>query len=407
MARLSSIPRNSALAALLCALPALAVEVPAGSEIEIRLKTKVSTVNARAGDPLDAIVIAPVMVGNVSVIPAGAAVYGTVGKATHPEAADQRAVLLLNFTGIEVTGSRVALNARVLAVDNAREKIDDSGEIHGILASETVTGKMDSGISKLSDRFSGLAGVLSVAKGAVLKEADSDIAYSPGVEMTLKLLAPLSVAKPGGAGLADSLEPIREVAELRALIDAAPFQTVAENPPKPSDITNMMLVGTREQVEAAFTAAGWSNAAALSRMAKLETLKALAEDRGYDEAPVSVLLLDGKPPDLVFEKLNNTFARRHHLRVWLRPETFGGRPVWMVAATHDIGINFSEQNRTFIHRVDSDIDRERNKVANDLVFSGRVASFMLVDRSNVPQHSQNATGDNLATDAKIAVLILR
>ena len=61
----------------------------------------------------------------------------------------------------------------------------------------------------------------------------------------------------------------------------------------------------------------------------------IAEDRGYNEAPVSILMLDGKPPDMVFEKLNNTFAQRHHLRVWRRPPSFSGKPVWAVAATHD------------------------------------------------------------------------
>jgi hypothetical protein len=155
-----------------------------------------------------------------------------------------------------------------------------------------------------------------------------------------------------------------------------------------------------------FAAAGWTTAQSLNALAKFETIRALAEDRGYNEAPVSVLLLDGKAPDLVFEKLNNTFARRHHLRVWLRPEILLGKPVWAIAATHDVGINFSEENRTFIHRIDSEIDRERAKVVNDLLFTGRVQSMALVDRPDVPQHAQNATGDNLETDGKIAVLVL-
>ena len=173
-----------------------------------------------------------------------------------------------------------------------------------------------------------------------------------------------------------------------------------------SDITNLMLVGTREAVTAAFQAAGWSIASGLNTKAKLETFRALAEDRGYSEAPVSVLLLDGKPPDLVFEKLNNTFAKRHHLRVWLRTATFQGSPVWAVAATHDTGISFSEENRTFIHRIESEIDRERAKVVNDLLFTGQVQSVELVDRPDVPQHGQNATGDSVETDGKIAVLVL-
>jgi hypothetical protein len=168
-----------------------------------------------------------------------------------------------------------------------------------------------------------------------------------------------------------------------------------------------MLIGTSEQVQQAFTAAGWSNAAALSTQAKFETFKAIAEQRGYKEAPVSVLLLQDRPPDLVFEKLNNTFAQRHHLRVWRRPESFQGQPVWVIAATHDTGIDFSQENRTFIHKIDPQIDHERAKVVNDLIFGGHVRSVALVDRPAVPQHGQNATGDNLETDSKMAVLVLQ
>jgi len=161
-----------------------------------------------------------------------------------------------------------------------------------------------------------------------------------------------------------------------ALATGEPFQTVAQQPPKPSDVTNMMFIGSKEQLAAAFKEAGWSTAAALSATSKLETMRAIVEARGYKEAPVSILLLDGKPPDLVFQKQNDTFAQRHHLRIWRRPDAFQGKPVWVCAATHDIGIEFSDENRTFIHKIDSNIDRERAKVVSDLLLTGMVKSLV-------------------------------
>jgi hypothetical protein len=189
------------------------------------------------------------------------------------------------------------------------------------------------------------------------------------------------------------------------LISSEPFQTVAQRPLKPSDITNLLLVGDEAAVRRAFAEAGWSIAAALNPVSRFETVRALAENRGYSEAPVSVLLLDGKPPDLVLEKTTNTFARRHHLRVWRRPGSFRGKPVWAVAATHDIGIDFSAVERTFIHRIDSQIDGERDKVVNDLMFTGHVDAFDLVERPAVPRRGRNATGDDLETDGRIAILL--
>ncbi len=406
MARLPNFLKSSALAALFLSIPALALEVPAGTELQIRLKTKVSTQNARAGDPVEAAVIAPVMSGEQFLIPAGAVVRGTVAKAAAPTKPDERAALLLSFTEIEIDGTKYKLAAQLSSIDNAREKIDDQGQINGILASETITGQLDTGISKVAEKYSGFAGVLGTIKGAVLKPAENDVTYDAGVDMTLKLTSALTLSGPSKGGPAAKLQPFPDEKGLLLLVSREPFQTVAQNPPKPSDITNLMLIGTEEQVRQIFAAAGWSVASSLNPMAKFETFRALAENRGYQEAPVSILMLEGKPPDIVFEKLNNTFAQRHHLRVWRRPATFQGKPVWAIAATHDTGISFSEANRTFIHQIDSQIDRERAKVVNDLLFTGKVQSLALVERPNVPQHGQNATGDNLETDAKLAVLLL-
>ncbi len=395
-----------ALLALIVCIPAFGLRMPVGSEIQIRLKTKVATTTSKPKDLVEAVVIAPVMVEGQFAIPAGAVVRGDVEKATQSTKPDERSTLLLAFNEIEIGGAKLKLAARVASVENARESVDEQGQITGIVASETISGRLDAGLNKLAERSSGFADILNTVKKAVLKEPESDITYDAGVEMALTLTAPLDLKAASGPGPAAKLKPIPGENSLIDLVARQPFQTVAQKPPKPSDITNIMLVGTLEEVQQAFKDAGWSNAGALTTEAKLETFRAIAEQRGYKEAPVSILLLEGRPPDLVFEKINNTFARRHHLRVWKRPETFEGKPVWVVAATHDTGIDFSEQNRTFIHKIDSQIDGERAKVVNDLLFTGRVRSVALVDRPAVPQHGQNATGDSVETDGKMAILVL-
>jgi len=369
---------------------ASAAQLPSGAEIPIRLKTKVSTQTSKAGDPVEAVVIGGPL--------AGAAVRGTVEKVVQSTKSDERSALALRFQELE----KAKIEAKVAAVENARETVTEDGTIQGILAGDTITGKLDSGINRISTHNSGLAGVLGTIKNTVFKAAESDISYDSGVELTLKLTNSIDISPPERP----KLEPFPDPAALEKRIAAEAFQTVAENPPKPSDITNLIIIGTEEQVRRAFSEAGWHTAAELNTASKLETLRAVAENRGYSEAPVSVLLLEGKPPDMVFQKVTNTFSRRHHLRVWRRG-TYDGRPLWSVAATHDIGISFSEQNRTFIHQIDSQIDRERTKVVDDLVFTGLVQSSALIDRPQVPKKAENATGDALETDAKIAVLLLR
>jgi hypothetical protein len=108
---------------------------------------------------------------------------------------------------------------------------------------------------------------------------------------------------------------------------------------------------------------------------------------------------------MAWQKGNNTFASRHHLRIFRRPGSFQGKPVWVCSSTQDTGIEFSDRDRTFIHKVDPEIDKERAKVVTDLVFTGLVKSVAIVERPDVPTTVENATGDTLHTDGRMAVVL--
>jgi hypothetical protein len=392
---------------------AAATELPEGTAIEIRLKSKVASNKSKPGDAVQAIVLAPVVAGGQMVIPAGSVIQGKVTEATAAREGE-RAGLAIKFGELAGAGQKaVKFAAKITAVDNARETVDDKGRIVGILKSETLSAQtdklavqIDKGVAKLGEQHQELASILEAAKGAFLpKTADVDIVYEPGVEMTLELTKKLPFISAVKAAC-PSPGPIADEDELAALADREPFQTMAEKPSKPSDITNLMFIGSKKQLEAAFTAAGWATAEALNSKSGLETFRAIAENRGYSQAPVSTLLLDGEKPSVVFQKQNDTFAKRHHIRIWQRPDTFAGQPVWVAAGTHDIDIQFSAQNRTFIHKIDSEIDRERAKVVSDLLLTGQVKGLALVERPAAPQDGENATGDQIKTDGSMAVLLL-
>ncbi|MFN8008501.1 MAG: LssY C-terminal domain-containing protein [Terriglobia bacterium] len=383
-------------------------EVPKGTEIEIRLKSKVGTASSKLNDSLEAVVISPVLVGEYLAIPTGTRVTGTIKKVSPAASTNDRAILLIEFQEwVDSAGNKGKLSATLFQVDNAREMVDENGQISGILGSETISSKLDKGLENLAQHHAGLAELLEAAKKTVMKEPDTEISYGPGVEMTLKLAQPLKLSKPMTSPSQPVLQPIPDLPALSLLVNSLPFQTRAVKPPKDSDITNLMFLGSKEQLESAFKEAGWSTAEALNSKSELETIRAVAEDRGYKEAPMSMLLLDGKAPDLVYQKQNDTFAKRHHLRIWQRPEAYQGETVWVSSSTHDIGIDFSAEDRTFIHKIDPHIDLERKKVVNDLLFTGKVKSVEYVERTKVPKEGNNATGDKLLTDGKMAVILLR
>jgi hypothetical protein len=386
----------------------LAARIPAGTEMSVRLTTKVASEQSSAKDQaVTVVVIAPVVADGNIVIASGAELTGTVKLAKAATDTDP-AQLQLVFTQIRRGAVHAAVSAVVSGVDNARESVDDKGTIMGIVPNETLSARINQGISKLeqNDRFASLAGIIQGAKqGLKIQDANPNIDYDAGAELTLRLSAPLEWKESPTA--TPALPPFPNEAGLPDLVNRQPFRTHTDQTGKPSDLTSLMFIATEDELKRAFEKAGWSSAERLSTQSKLETARAIIEARGYKEGPMSVLLLDGRPPDMAFQKGNNTFAQRHHLRIFRRPETFDGKPVWVCSATHDVAIDYSERDRTFIHKIDPDIDQERAKVVSDLLFAGAVRSLAVVDRPDLPMDATNATGDPLRTDGRMAVLLLQ
>lgn len=391
---------------LICFLVAGAsgVELPSGTKIEVRLTKGVSTADARPGDTVEAVVIRAVFAQDQIALAPGTQVLGKLKETVKPSQTDDKpAALLIQFDSFREPGSTrtAAFASKVAAVDNARESVDAEGRIVGIAASKTPAAKLDEGIGKVAERYPGFGDLLGKARSALLNSVDPNITYPAGVEMTLDLTAPLRVVTPPGPIRIDPVEPAKD---LPALVEAQPQRTQQAKTNRPSDFINIIFIGDRQTLEDAFTAAGWFPAETLNKASSLETIRAVIEDRGYKDGPVSTLLLDGEPPNLVYQKQNNTFAKRHHLRIWLRPGKFNDKEIWVCAATHDTSINFSAQDRTFTHKIDPDIDLERAKVVSDLLFTGMVRGLSVVDRPEVSAEAKSGPGAHYETDGKIAII---
>jgi hypothetical protein len=383
-----------------------AARIPAGSEMAVRLTVKVAS-EGKEQASVSAVVIAPVVADGSIVIAPGAELTGSVKLAKAATDKDA-AQLQLVFTQLRRGTVHAAITAVVSGVDNARESVDAQGVIDGIVPNETLSARINQGIGKLeqNDRLAGLAGILQATKqGLKIEDANPNIDYDAGTEMTVRLTQALDWRDNAGAAL--TLAAFPNEAALPDLVNRQPFRTRTDQTERPSDMTNLMFLATEDELKRAFEKAGWSSAERLSTQSKLETARAIIEARGYKEGPMSILMLDGRPPDLSFQKGNNTFAQRHHLRIFRRPEMFDGKPVWVCSATHDVAIDYSDRDRTFIHRIDPDIDHERAKVVSDLLSNGAVRSLALVDRPDLPMNASNATGDPLRTDGRMAVLLLQ
>ncbi len=271
---------------------ATAARIPSGTQMQIRLTKEVNTSTAKVGDAFEALVIAPVVADGHIAMAAGTTLRGHVKETTAAVNPDDQAVLALAFDEIrDASGKKATISAKITGVDNARESLDSDGRMQGIIASKTGSGRLDQGINKVAEKYPSFADLLGTVKQAVLKDTDANIDYKPGVEMTIALTKPLEWT---GAVQGPEVASIEPQDQLFRLVNSEPFRTATEKDQRPSDVTNLMFLGSREQIEDAFQKAGWTPAAKLNDQSKLETFRAMAEMRGYQEAPVSGAVL-GRP----------------------------------------------------------------------------------------------------------------
>ncbi len=172
--------------ALLCAFRLFATQIPAGTELSIRLTDKVATETTKPQTPVHAVLIVPVIADGKITLPLGVQLSGEV-KQVKAAADKERAQLELVFNRIGMGVYGTTLSAEISALDNARETIDDKGIITGIDGSEAYGSRIDQGIAKLqnNDKLSGLAGLIQGAKQVLkIQDVNANIDYDAGVEMT-------------------------------------------------------------------------------------------------------------------------------------------------------------------------------------------------------------------------------
>jgi LssY C-terminus len=381
--------------------------VPAAKRFVVRLTGELSSRKTHQGDIVYAVSITPVVVNGEILIPQGSKFEGKVVQAnsTGWGFKHETASLTINWTKATLAdGRELTVDMRVFQVENAQEGVTDKGKIQGIRSTGTVGRSVQNGVLT----FAGIDPIAyifaSAAGSAVLGFAEPEILYPAGTELILENMTPLLTAQAYPPTVQPAAPTSEAQAELQTFVKKLPYRTRTKGSNKVSDLTNLVFVGSASGLERAFKAAGWLPVDDLTAGSTFRTLKTLSGNQTYTQAPMSILTLDEREPVFGLSKTTNTFASRHHIRVFPTSETREGHTVLTASSTQDIGIAFSRKQKTFIHVIDEHIDNERSKVVNDLMYTGCVESLDMVPRPWVPHDAYNSTGDRLLTDSDVAVL---
>jgi LssY C-terminus len=191
------------------------------------------------------------------------------------------------------------------------------------------------------------------------------------------------------------------------LLDSIP-RRVSDHQGNAGDMVNIFLVGTKEQLLHVFTAAGWVKVDSDVQSTVISGLIDTIQKKDYLTMPMSTLYLFKHPQDYGFAHAEpvRVAMSRNHLRVWESPYLIEGRPLWCVAATHDIGFERDERNNGVTHKIDPDVDKEREYVNDTLSGTGLVSARQHITPPDPLTEARTATGGTFRSDGRVLVLIL-
>ena len=376
--------------------------LPAGTILYLHLQTAITTKTSKQGFVVAASLAREVEVQGAVAIPYGVTLGGKIEKCTPPAASDQRAELLLRFDKLTIPGQGTfPVTGHLSGISNARETLQADGTIEGVIESQTPGSLLGGVLAKMGQVDSTINDQIQKQK---IGQINTAIELPVGTDLQFTLTEPLSLKRFVASAGPGPLPAAVRAAVAGVLADAPKHAMSKTN--RPGDPINLVFVGSAQEIEQAFHQAGWTEPTKKNQKSIWKTAEAVINDDGYDAAPVSDLYVFGRKEDLAFEKTLNTFNKRHHLRLWRTASSaLDGRPIWLAAATHDVGIDVHPG--VISHATDPNLDDERAQVGSDLFLGGDVQAAGLITPPNPLSSGMTATGGAWHTDGNLYVIDLK
>jgi LssY C-terminus len=381
--------------------------IPAGKSFWVRLLDPVATYSSKAGTSVRAVLIQSPECGSLPVFPAGLEVDGevtSVRKVGMGFVHDTAAVKIQFHHLVTAAGEVLPISAEVVEVDNAREVVR-KGVIVGVRSTNTPQGRITSGLIHLPT-YNPYGDVVLMAYRSFSVLPEPEIYLPPGTDLRLQLEHPLDVADQPELPPASFQLDEYERGEIEQALQNIPERTTT-NYGKEADLLNLMFLGSRQQLQDAFSAAGWLPGDANSARAFFKQLQAFLTFNNYSTMPVSRQLLGGQPQDFTWQKSFDSYGKREHVRVWKDPEKIENQPAWLSAYTRETSAALSVRYHKFIHHIDRNLDDGVNMLVRDLSLSGCVDSVYLLPRPEVHPLMVNSSGDEMRTDGMLTIVQLQ
>lgn len=172
---------------------------------------------------------------------------------------------------------------------------------------------------------------------------------------------------------------------------------------------NIIIVSKPDEFFQAFRTAGWDVADQVSFHSLTKLFKGVLFHRPYEQAPGTPTFWQARSNDLSLEQPTalNSIKERHHIHIWeTQFVTNAGAHVYVGTAHFDRSISLTSSIIIPAHQIDPAVDKERDKIKQDLLATGLVEKFEVYQIVE-PTLGKNVVGSEFFTDGKAYVFLLK
>jgi len=179
------------------------VLLPKGTQITLQLNDALSTASNMEGDEFSAVVINPVLIGNLIVIPRGSVVTGSISRILRPDRLKGKAVLDLMFQSLRVPGYKKAdISATLTKVDPVgsagKQSVENFAEREKPTGGATKSGNSKIGIRAQPNSGKGSGIGSSGGLPSVFNSQGDDLSIPRGAAIDITLDRPITLIEETG-----------------------------------------------------------------------------------------------------------------------------------------------------------------------------------------------------------------
>lgn len=345
-----------------------------GTPVQLQLAETISSAHVHKGDRLKFVVVKDVEVGGFTVIRAGAPAEGSVVAVKGKRPFGMGGDVTLKLDSVELTSvERIALEAHK----------EFKGRSHTI--------RMAMGIAVTAAFYPPAAPVFLLTRGR-------DSTVLKGTEMTAYTKSTISMSV---TNLPLAVENTSALREMTALLPPRAMNGEGRE----GDMLNLLFVAQEDELQATFARAGWLR---VEKSKPQIIWHLLCQRKHYTKLPMNKLYVFGRAQDYSYALPDPRFivAQRHHLRIWKTDRLVNGVPLWVAAATHDVSIEFVKRKFRLFHRIDPNVDAEREFIAGNLAETRQLAREQYVTSATPVFSAQTETGQPYYSDSRMLLLEL-